>query len=163
MTLGNKIHKTREKLGISQMGLAERIRVTPDAVKQYESDIRAPSIDKLIALSEALHVKTDYLSMPDQTGMTWENFYGDSTKCLQFNKNVRLILTRIRGVCEPEYAAQLDIHMKWGDVRKEWTLVPDDLPDTWETMQDLAEGAAQLYLSELFDNIAPVLQILEDR
>ena len=138
MTLGNKIHKTREKLGISQMGLAERIRVTPDAVKQYESDIRA-------------------------TGMTWENFYGDSTKCLQFNKNVRLILTRIRGVCEPEYAAQLDIHMKWGDVRKEWTLVPDDLPDTWETMQDLAEGAAQLYLSELFDNIAPVLQILEDR
>lgn len=162
MTLGNKIHKTREKLGISQMRLAERIHVTPDTVKQYESDIRAPSIDKLIALSEALHIKTDYLSMPDQTGMTWEDFSCFS-KCLQFNKNVRLILTRIRGVREPEYAAQLDIRMKWGDVRKEWTLVPDDLPDTWETMQDLAEGAAQLYLSELFDNIAPVLQILEDR
>lgn len=162
MTLGNKVRKTREKLGISQMGLAERIHVTPDAVKQYESDIRAPSIDKLIALSEALHVKTDYLSMPDQTGVTWEDFC-ESTKCLQLNKNVRLTLTKIRGVREPEYAAQLDIHMKWGNVRKEWTLVPDDLPDTWETMQDLAEGAAQLYLSELFDNIAPVLQILEDR
>lgn len=162
MTLGDKVRKTREKLGISQMGLAERIHVTPDAVKQYESDIRAPSIDKLIALSEALHVKTDYLSAPDQTGMTWEDFC-ESTKCLRLNKNVRLTLTKIHGVLEPEYAAQLDIHMKWGDVRKEWTLVPNDLPDTWETMQDLAEGAAQLYLSELFDNITPVLQILEDR
>lgn len=162
MTLGSKIRKTRKKLGISQTELAARIHVTPDAINRYESDIRAPSVDKLIALSEALHVKTDYLSAPDQTGVTWENFC-ESTKCLQLNKNVRLILTRIRGVREPEYAAQLDIHMKWGDVRKEWTLVPNDLPDTWETMQDLAEGAAQLYLSKLFDNIAPVLQILEDR
>lgn len=163
MTLGSKIRKTREKLGICQTELAERIHVAPDAINRYENNLRAPSIDKLIALSEALHVKTDYLSMPNQTGMTWENFYGDSTKCLQFNKNVRLTLTKIRGVREPEYAAQLDIRMKWGDVRKEWTLVPDDLPDTWETMQGLAEGAAQLYLSELFDNIAPVLQMLEDR
>lgn len=162
MTLGNKIRKTREKLGICQMQLAVKANVALDTIQYYEKDIRAPSIEALKAMSEALHVKVEYLSMPDQTGVTWEDLY-ESTKCLQLNKNVRLTLTRVSGVLEPEYAAQLDIHMKWGDVRKEWTLVPNDLPDTWETMQDLAEDAAQLYLSELFDNIAPVLQILEDR
>lgn len=61
MTFSEKISALRKQKGWSQEELAEKLMVTRQAVSKWESAQSMPDLDKLVQLSEALDVSTDYL------------------------------------------------------------------------------------------------------
>ena len=63
MTFSEKISALRKQKGWSQEELAEKLMVTRQAVSKWESAQSMPDLDKLVQLSEALDVSTDYLLM----------------------------------------------------------------------------------------------------
>lgn len=67
MTIGDRIKKQRELLGISQVELAEKIKVSKQTLYKYESNIitNIPS-DKIEIIGKVLEVSPSYL-------MGWED------------------------------------------------------------------------------------------
>ena len=67
MTVGDRIRKQRELLGISQTELAEKIKVSKQTLYKYEKNIitNIPS-DKIEEISKVLNVSEAYL-------MGWED------------------------------------------------------------------------------------------
>jgi transcriptional regulator with XRE-family HTH domain len=61
MRIGRHICKTREALGLKQNELAQAVKVTPQYISKLESGQATPSLEKLLLLSRALGVSTDYL------------------------------------------------------------------------------------------------------
>ena len=61
MTFSEKTSALRKQKGWSQEELAEKLMVTRQAVSKWESAQSMPDLDKLVQLSEALGVSTDYL------------------------------------------------------------------------------------------------------
>ena len=61
-----KISALRKQKGWSQEELAEKLMVTRQAVSKWESAQSMPDLDKLVQLSEALGVSTDYLLKDEQ-------------------------------------------------------------------------------------------------
>lgn len=57
----NQIRQVRERLGLSQKELAERIGVTQGAISHYEAAINNPSVATLKRMSAALHCTVDEL------------------------------------------------------------------------------------------------------
>ncbi len=66
MTFSEKISALRRQKGWSQEELAEKLMVTRQAVSKWESAQSMPDLDKLVQLSEALGVSTDYLLKDEQ-------------------------------------------------------------------------------------------------
>lgn len=66
MTFSEKISALRKQKGWSQEELAEKLMVTRQAVSKWESAQSMPDLDKLLQLSEALDVSTDYLLKDEQ-------------------------------------------------------------------------------------------------
>ena len=66
MTFSEKISALRKQKGWSQEELAEKLMVTRQAVSKWESAQSMPDLDKLVQLSEALGVSTDYLLKNEQ-------------------------------------------------------------------------------------------------
>ncbi len=54
MTLGNRIRNRREELGLNQVELAEKSKLTQATISRIESDIIAPKATTLIVLAIAL-------------------------------------------------------------------------------------------------------------
>ena len=67
MTFSEKISALRKQKGWSQEELAEKLMVTRQAVSKWESAQSMPDLDKLVQLSEALGVSTDYLLKDEQS------------------------------------------------------------------------------------------------
>lgn len=61
MTFGEKLQKLRQKAGMSQDALAERLNVSRQAVSRWERDETMPETDKVVALADLFGVTTDYL------------------------------------------------------------------------------------------------------
>ena len=61
MTLGEKIVSLRNKVGISQEQLAEKINVSRQSVSKWEMDQALPQIDKVLQLCELFDISTDDL------------------------------------------------------------------------------------------------------
>ena len=55
MTTGQKIKQYRLKAGLSQKDLGEKLNVSQQMIAQYESDKRAPKLETLEKISDALH------------------------------------------------------------------------------------------------------------
>ena len=66
MTFSEKISALRKQKGWAQEELAEKLMVTRQAVSKWESAQSMPDLDKLVQLSEALGVSTDYLLKDEQ-------------------------------------------------------------------------------------------------
>lgn len=66
MTFSEKITTLRRQKGWSQEELAEKLMVTRQAVSKWEGAQSMPDLDKLVQLSEALGVSTDYLLKEEQ-------------------------------------------------------------------------------------------------
>ena len=66
MTFSEKISALRKQKGWSQEELAEKLMVTRQSVSKWESAQSMPDLDKLVQLSEALGVSTDYLLKDEQ-------------------------------------------------------------------------------------------------
>ena len=56
MTLGNRIRSRREELGLNQIELAKKSRLTQATISRIESDIIAPKATTLIVLAIALNL-----------------------------------------------------------------------------------------------------------
>lgn len=54
MTLGNRIRNRREELGLNQVELAEKSRLTQATISRIESDIIAPKATTLMVLAISL-------------------------------------------------------------------------------------------------------------
>ena len=61
MSLGTRIAETRRKENITQEQFAQMLNVTRQSVSRWESDIAFPEMDKLVKISDILHVSCDYL------------------------------------------------------------------------------------------------------
>lgn len=61
MTLGEKITALRNRSGMSQGDLAEKINVSRQSISKWETDGSIPELDKLLQLSELFHVTLDEL------------------------------------------------------------------------------------------------------
>jgi len=61
MTFGEKLQSLRQKAGMSQDALAEKLGVSRQAVSRWERDETMPETEKVIALADLFGVTTDYL------------------------------------------------------------------------------------------------------
>ena len=64
MTFGERLQALRQRAGMSQEQLAERLGVSRQAVSRWERDETMPETDKVIALADLFGVTTDYLLRP---------------------------------------------------------------------------------------------------
>ncbi len=62
MTLGNRIKANRQRLGLSQDALAERLDVSRQAVTKWESGKAMPSTERLLLLAEVFGCSLDELT-----------------------------------------------------------------------------------------------------
>ena len=61
MDIADRIQNLRKSRGISQEELADKIRVSRQAVSKWESKQSTPDIEKIILLSDYFETTTDYL------------------------------------------------------------------------------------------------------
>lgn len=61
MTIGESIRHHRKKLNLTQAQLAERLKVTPQAVSKWESGTGLPDLSMAAPLARALGITTDEL------------------------------------------------------------------------------------------------------
>ena len=64
MTFGEKLQSLRQRAGMSQDQLAERLEVSRQAVSRWERDETMPETDKVVALADIFGVTTDCLLRP---------------------------------------------------------------------------------------------------
>lgn len=95
MTTGERIKAARNKAGLKQSELAEKLGVAVITIGQYERDKRQPRIDQLIEVAKALNVSVDYLlGVPSDTPKL--NIVGENSSNLlpnEFNEFERFIET----------------------------------------------------------------------
>lgn len=69
--LPEKLRELRNKYGLSQREVADRLEISPSIISGYETGERTPSIDVLISISYIYNCSIDYLlgksSEPPQT------------------------------------------------------------------------------------------------
>lgn len=65
MSFGQKLQMLRQRAGMSQDALAERLGVSRQAVSRWERDETMPDPDKIVALADLFGVTTDYLLRQD--------------------------------------------------------------------------------------------------
>lgn len=59
--LGNRIRVAREKKGITQETLAERINISPSHISVIERGVKTVRIDTVVRIANELDVSADYL------------------------------------------------------------------------------------------------------
>ncbi|MBR5826825.1 MAG: helix-turn-helix transcriptional regulator [Clostridia bacterium] len=60
-TIGERIYEIRKKRNMSQGELADKLDVSRQTVSKWENNMCLPEVEKLLQLSEALGVTTDYI------------------------------------------------------------------------------------------------------
>lgn len=59
--LGNRIRAAREKKGITQEELADRINISPSHISVIERGVKTARIDTVVRIANELDVSSDYL------------------------------------------------------------------------------------------------------
>ena len=72
---GNHLRMLRERYGISQEELGRRVGRAGSVISNYENNLKLPSLDVLITMSEIYNVSLDYL-----VGFNKEDYQGTETK-----------------------------------------------------------------------------------
>lgn len=58
--VGSRLREMRDKRGLTQRVLAERVNKSVSAISGYESNVQTPPTDVLISISQVLHVPITY-------------------------------------------------------------------------------------------------------
>ena len=58
---GTTLKELRQRAGMTQKELADRLWLSKATVSYYEQSVRYPSPEMLVKISEVFHVSTDYL------------------------------------------------------------------------------------------------------
>lgn len=64
MEIGNRIRAARKAAGLTQKALAEKARISLNAVHQYESGLRYPKAEFLVKIAAGLGVSVESLLFP---------------------------------------------------------------------------------------------------
>ncbi len=67
MSLGTNLYTLRQRAGLSQDALAEKLEVSRQSVSKWETDASVPELEKLIRLAEMFNVTLDELIRGDAT------------------------------------------------------------------------------------------------
>jgi DNA-binding helix-turn-helix protein len=87
MSIGERIKKRRQELGLSAEDVANKLGISPATIYRYESNyINSMKVDKLTAIATVLHVSESYL-------MGWDDKNIISTETIPNSKEDRLILS----------------------------------------------------------------------
>lgn len=91
-TIGDRIREERESAGLTQLELANKIGITPQAVSQYERGIKNPKITTIYKFADAIGVspsklfdgiKIEEVEKPER--FYWVKIqYDDDEKCRHF-------------------------------------------------------------------------------
>lgn len=91
-TIGDRIREERESAGLTQLELANKIGITPQAVSQYERGIKNPKITAIYRFADAIGVspsklfdgvKIEEVEKPER--FYWVKIqYDDDVKCRHF-------------------------------------------------------------------------------
>jgi transcriptional regulator with XRE-family HTH domain len=66
MTFGEKLQDLRQRAGMSQEGLSEKLNVSRQAVSRWERDETMPEVEKIVVLADLFGVTIDYLLRPEK-------------------------------------------------------------------------------------------------
>ncbi len=78
MEIGSKLRSRRAELGLSRNQLAEKLRISPSAIANYENGISYPKPEILISLMGALNIDANYLFQDSITNHRIESLYGQA-------------------------------------------------------------------------------------
>lgn len=92
MTLGERIKNYRKAEGLSQEALAEKLRVSRQAITKWENDNGVPDIDNLIVLSRLMGITLDELVLGESRENTSAVDKGIATQRKR-EKQMYLIIT----------------------------------------------------------------------
>ena len=68
--LGQRLHKQRQLLNLSQKDVASAIGVSASVISNYESSERVPSVENIMALANLYRCSVDYLlGIKNDTGI----------------------------------------------------------------------------------------------
>ena len=175
MTLGNRLQRLRQRQGLSQDALAEKLGVSRQAVSKWERDEAVPEVEKLLRLSELYGVSLDELVKGDATqsapqgesqaepaasrrerpvweeSLQWGGLVGGGALLLWgLGEAALLLLLRgmVRGWIEAAAGATTE---------GLGTYVYDSLNGAEDVVMDIAQGSANLFL---FPLLTPVLKAL---
>ena len=59
--IANKIKYLRDKVGLTQTDLANRLGISRSAVNSWEMSLSSPSLSNIIEMTQIFHVSADYL------------------------------------------------------------------------------------------------------
>lgn len=82
--LHNRIAQERHHLGLSQLQLARKLKISPSTMGMYEQGRRTPDLQTLTAMSRLFRVSLDYLitgRVFDGTGSNTETQFTDNCPC----------------------------------------------------------------------------------
>ena len=179
MTLGNRLQRLRQRQGLSQDALAEKLGVSRQAVSKWERDEAVPEVEKLLRLSELYGVSLDELVKGDATqsapqaesqgesqaepaasrrerpvweeSLQWGGLLGGGALLLWGLGEAALLLL-LRGMVRGWIEAAAG-----ATTEGLGTFVYDSLNGAEDVVMDIAQGSANLFL---FPLLTPVLKAL---
>lgn len=96
MTFGERIKEAREKSGMTQVELGEKVGVSGVAIMRYEKGTREPRIEQLRAIADALEVPLFYF-----TGEITD--FGEAKEYWRETKSYELLSESVYGIIEALY------------------------------------------------------------
>ncbi|HIR51610.1 MAG TPA: helix-turn-helix transcriptional regulator [Candidatus Avoscillospira avicola] len=179
MTLGNRLQRLRQRQGLSQDALAEKLGVSRQAVSKWERDEAVPEVEKLLRLSELYGVSLDELVKGDATqsapqaepqgesqaepaaarrerpvweeSLQWGGLVGGGA-LLAWGLGEAALLLLLRGMVRGWIEAAAG-----ATTEGLGTYVYDSLNGAEDVVMDIAQGSANLFL---FPLLTPVLKAL---
>ena len=175
MTLGNRLQRLRQRQGLSQDALAEKLGVSRQAVSKWERDEAVPEVEKLLRLSELYGVSLDELVNGDATqsapqgesqaepaavqrerpvweeSLQWGGLLGGGA-LLAWGLGEAALLLLLRGMVRGWIEAAAG-----ATTEGMGTYVYDSLNGAEDVVMDIAQGSANLFL---FPLLTPVLKAL---
>lgn len=147
MGIGERIRRRRLELGFTRNELAERVRVTPSAIANYENDISNPKPDILIALFHTLEVDANYL-------------YGDYLSDSVIRKIYGVPLTK-----EEEEAVKKYRHLTEDGKRLVRVVIDEEyeraMAQKWITLQCYLPGVRKLNMGFILQEYVRKIRIRE--
>lgn len=132
MKLGSRIKKCRTQAGITQVELAKRLGVTPQAISQYERGIKNPKLDTVKRIADALEVP-------------WTDLCDDVDEHTRFVAGVEYAKNIAEARQGAEKAAQIFARASGSPFERDM----EDIREVLEGMNDKGREAALRHTKEL--------------
>ena len=96
--IADKIKYLRDKAGLTQTDLANRLGISRSAVNSWEMSLSSPSLSNIIEMTQIFHISADYLLSTSEKMMIDISFLNNEEKevilkilnCFESNKNSKL-------------------------------------------------------------------------